>query len=345
MIYISFCVDWEGDHFKNLSALGHVLDELGSSVPVTHFICPAYFPRFPQIAKQTILSTIRAHDEVGLHLHCFKSLIKQVQSIAFKTQHNYYRQDSMWVRLRDRLLNSVPQSLRDRLLQRLISGRGVPLSVYSASEIERILLFAKNLLQEQLELDKVESFRAGGWIASDEVLHALAKVNIPIDSSAVSPEIVSQGYATNFEGNHRDDYGESYPIFTTYIEKLWGREDNAQGFLKNRDIHAAMHDLYITKTTQPFYFNQILEMPSNCGATDFASLERTFIPVLMQLLKTDALKNGQKPLFMNITCHQEGDLYYKQGMLDFYHYVTANYSHHVRFVTVSEAARIYRASV
>jgi len=345
MIYINFCIDWEGDHFRNLSSLEQLLDQLGSDMPVTHFICPAYFHRFPQTAKQNILSVIRPADEVGLHVHCFKSLINKVDGVKFKASHNYYRQNDLLIQFRDWLLQYFPANTRAYVLHKLVSGRGVPLSVYTPKEIERILRYAKSLLQEQLTLEQVDSFRAGGWIASDEVLRALEKVNIPIDSSAVSPEIISQGYDKDFIGNHQDDFGESYPIFTTYLEKLWGRDIYSQGFLKNQQIHASLSLPYITKLSQPFNLSKTIEMPNNCGATDFASMERTFIPVFKQLLHEDVRKGGQKPLFMNITCHQEGDYYYKQGMLDFYQYVIKKHAHNVRFTTVKEAARIYRQSI
>jgi len=342
MIYISLCIDWEGDHFRNLSELNQLLNEMGSHIPVTHFICPAYFYRFPNEAVQSIQSAIRPVDEVGLHLHCFKSLIKKVEGVKFKTAHNFYRKNEPLIQMRDWLLNYFPPNARAYALEKLVSGRGVPLSVYTPEEIKRILLHAAWLLKNELNLDAVNSFRAGGWIASDEVLQALSAVNIEIDSSAVSPEILSQGYEEDWAGNNCDDYNEYYPIFTDYIKELWGRDVQASGFLKNKYIHAAMPMPYITRLAQPFPVNKIIEMPNNCGATDFATMEKTFLPVFDSLLKENMENENQKPLFINITCHQEGDYYYKKAMLAFYNYVTSAYSSQVTFTTVSNAATIYK---
>jgi hypothetical protein len=343
MIYINLCIDWEGDHFRNLGDLNQLLNEIGSHVPVTHFICPAYFHRFPNYAKENILSTIRPHDEIGLHLHCFKSLIKNVEGVKFKTVHNYYRKNEPLIQFRDWLLNYFPPTFHAYALQKLVSGRGVPLSVYAPEEIKRILLHAASLLKKELALNAVNAFRAGGWLASDDVLQALSAVNIEIDSSAVSPEILSQGYEEDFAGNNRDDYNDYYPIFTEYIKQLWGRDVQASGFLKNEKIHSAMPMPYITKLAQPFPLNEIMELPNNCGATDFATMEKTFLPVFDSLLKENSENENQKPLFMNITCHQEGDYHYKKGMLAFYNYVISKYASQISFSTVSNAGTLYKA--
>jgi hypothetical protein len=343
MIYINLCVDWEGEHFRDLGALRYLLSEMGDKVPVTHFICPAYFYHFPTKGKQQIQCAIRPGDEIGLHVHCYKSLIKHVEGVVFKTRENYYKKNDPLIRGRDRLLKLLPRSTREKILDKVVSGRGVPLSVYSFPEIKKIIAHARDILVGELQLAGITAFRAGGWIASDEVMKALMELGTRVDSSAVAPGIVSNGYDEDTEGTGRDDFNEQYPTFTRYIKQLWGDNVLEEGFLKNAGIHAAMPSRYITRTEQPFRIGQLVEMPNNCGATDFASLEKTFLPVLRSLVEENARHENQKPFFINISCHQEGDFFYKKGMLAFYEQVTALSSPGIQFTTVSHAARVYEA--
>lgn len=340
MIYINLCVDWEGDHFRNLRELNHLRAKIGDYVPFTHFICPTYFYRYPKHAVSNIQSAIQANDEVGLHIHANKSLIKNTAGVAFKTAPNYYKTTDPLICLRNRLFKLFPTHLKNVLEKHLVSGRGVPLSAYDKNEIRAIIQHSKQVLEQKMQLAPIQSFRAGGWIANDDVLELLPELGFGVDSSAVPPEIVSNGYDTDFNGNNHDDFNEHYPVFTEFIKQLWGNSKQDAGLLKNQLIHQSMPGTHITKTQQPFRINQLIEIPNNCGASDFASMDRTFLPVLHKLIKENEQHTNTKPLFMNLTCHQEGDYYYKKGILDFYRYIEQQQYTHIQFTTVEKSARI-----
>ncbi len=340
MIYINFCVDWEGDHFKNLYDLKYLLSKLDKDIPVTHFICPSYFYHYPKTATEKINSIVRPQDEIGLHIHCNKYLINNIPGVTFKTQHNYYKKNDITIQARDKIISFLPKSYAKKIKQKVISGRGVPLSVYSSDEIVQIIRHSQKLLFDKLQT-KITSFRAGGWLASDAIFEALNKLGFSGDSSAVPPEIVSNSYEIDYIGNNHDDFGETYPYFSDFVKKIWGSTIQESGFLKNKKIHSYFSSHYISKKEQPFFIDKILEIPNNLGATDFAEINKTFIPTLEWAIKENS-KNNNKPLFLNLTCHQEGDFYYKKGMLDFFCYITEKYPKEVRYITIREATSIFK---
>jgi hypothetical protein len=76
---IVLSVHWEGrdltDH--NLTALAEIRAQF-PDFPMIHFISPAYFLRSPAealAARQKIRTVMRSHDQVGLALGGWKSLI------------------------------------------------------------------------------------------------------------------------------------------------------------------------------------------------------------------------------------------------------------------------------
>lgn len=343
MIYINLCVDWEGDHFRNLGELKYLLSKFDDGIPVTHFICPSYFYKYKHEAVKKINSIVKPQDEIGLHIHCDKSLIKNVPGVKFKIENNYYKKNDPTIQVRDKILDIFPAGLSSMIKYGLISGRGVPLSVYSLPEIKQIIKHSRELLSNKLNLE-INSFRAGGWLASDEVFKVLNELGFAVDSSAVAPGILSNGYEKNFEGGDKDDFAETYPYFTDFIKKLWGTEVQESGFLKNKHIHACMPSKYITKAEQPFFIDNVLEIPNNLGASDFASMKKTFVPAFNRVMEENVSHNDKLHYFMNLTCHQEGDFLYKEGMLDFFNHVKNTQSSTIRFTTVCESVKIYNKS-
>lgn len=328
-VTICLTVDWEGEHFKNIYDLKSLMHKYAGDVPVTHFICPAYFSSgYPQ-AKKRISDVIKKTDEIALHLHCYRSLIEYC-GIEFKTDHNYYKRELY------RLLSSFPAGIRNYLQKNLISGRGIPPGVYSNSEIDTILSGSLELLKTNLNITDVSGFRAGGWLLRDAFFPLLKKHGVFYDSSAVPPEILSRGYSGKQTGNGLDDYGQTNGYFTTLVTKLWGGHQQTEQFLYNQKIVTATNHQPVKKTTGPFMIEDIMEMPNNGGMSDFASVDKTLIPLLHSSIDSSE-KTGQ-PVFINFGCHQEGQAAYKLAVADFLEYLR-NYRDNIEFMTVYQASR------
>ena len=215
-IYVSITVDWEGEELRHVDELIKIRKRIGNEIPFTHFICPNYFvSNFNhEFTLNKIKSAITPYDEVGLHVHCYSELINNVPGVEFRTEQNYHNVPGWF---EEKIVKKIIPSY-----QRHVSGRGVPLSVYSKGEIEKIITVSKKLLSQHLQLDKINGFRAGGWIANDTVLKAVEKLNFSYDSSAVAPSIFSQGFSIDNPGNKKDDFGDSNGVFTEQLLKLWG---------------------------------------------------------------------------------------------------------------------------
>jgi hypothetical protein len=305
------------------------------NIPVTHFICPAYFTSGIRKADERIKRVIRDMDEVALHVHCYKSLI-DYSGIAFRVAENYYNR---WV---SKLIGHLPKPLQHTLNQHLVSGRGVPLGVYNNEEIRKIIKDSALILKSHLHPDKISGFRAGGWLLRDDVFTILHEVGMSYDSSAVPPETMSQGYSLHAEGNNLDDYGQTYGHFTELIKRLWGGRLETGGFLQNRKIRTVTRSQPITKVTSPFSINGIFEMPNNGSLSDFASTNKTLIPLFEKLL--GLCEKESKPVFLNFGCHQEGPATYKLETVEFLKYLEP-YKKEITFMTVAQAANIAREIV
>lgn len=166
-IVIIVSVDWEGSHLKeeNLSVMSKFRDQF-PEIQIQHFINPAYFSRAKsleltneEIAKK-IKSVLRSGDEQGMHIHAWKELIED-SGVKFKTLPTFHD------------FNNADKE-----------GRKVPLWIYSKKELIKIFEKGINILV-QSGFDKPKSFRAGGWMATKEVLEALAANGICIDCSAL----------------------------------------------------------------------------------------------------------------------------------------------------------------
>ena len=333
-IYIAVTTDWEGAHFRNLKELRKIRQEMGWELPVTHFICPAYFTRqMPEDKAARIQEAMGRYDETALHIHCYQSLVQQA-CVAFRSSPNYYRGQAPLLRKLASIFQKNPTNG--------VSGRGVPLSAYNHEEIKKIVLTSGRLLEEALG-QKVVSFRAGGWIANDAVFQVLTEAGFTLDSSAVPPAVLSQGYRCSNNGNGRDDHGETNGTFTNFITNLWGCHEQQEGFLKNSMIRQSLHENFITRYKQPWRINGLPELPSNGALSDFASIKRTMRPLLNHGLKQ--AKQHHKDFFMSIGMHQEGPLEWKVPLLEFVRSITPEERKYIRFVTMKQAAAIFGEQV
>src|SRR5262245_3571377 len=68
------------DRFNGgVGAITRFHELFGGAIPITHFICPAYFARkSPNESKYAdgIKALAKAGDEIALHIHCWKSLVE-----------------------------------------------------------------------------------------------------------------------------------------------------------------------------------------------------------------------------------------------------------------------------
>lgn len=311
-LIFNLTVDWEGEHFRNLHDLVSVRKKIGAEVPVTHFICPAYFTNELKNASQKIKSAIFENDEIALHVHCYESLVKKA-GVKFRTEPDFYPQN-----------RSLPKFLRKKN-----TGRGVPLSAYNYDEILKILTISIQLLQENLKVEKIYGFRAGGWIANDDIFRALQELGFEYDSSATPPEIMSQGFSLKNDGNFADEYGDVNQTFSEFVVKMWGHKIAEEPFLKNSLYRKFCPDTYIKKTTQPFKIQNITELPNNASMTDYATFEQSLCPTLTQLI--ELAKHSGKNLFYNVGIHHEGDLAFKLPILKLLNSITEKDREFIKF--------------
>lgn len=331
MINICITVDWEGEHLDNVYDLIKMREHFKCKVPLTHFICPNYFVQTQSQAtnRHLIDQALQPTDEVALHIHCYKELIDHIGEINFKTEQNYHNPPNWF---EEKFIKKIFPAY-----SRNISGRGVPLSVYSPKEIQAIVASCQELLKKNIGRDDIKGFRAGGWIANDDVLEIVSELGFRYDSSAVPPSILSSGYSRGHRGNKKDDYHDANGIFTEHIIKLWGYQKQENGFLKNTKILEANNGKAIQVTTQPFKFKNITMIPNNCALADFCSPSKTIIPLIKKTLYQSVIHPGNSYVLV-FGCHQEGDYFYKEQLVRFVNSVIKMDSDKINFVNMRHIA-------
>ncbi len=324
-IFIAITVDWEGETLNGVSNLIHLRKYINNTLPFTHFICPAYFVENNKNINTKIKSAIYENDEIGLHLHCYKKLITQIPNVVYKTAHDFATQNSnfFW----------------RMLTPKWNEGRGVPISVYNDAEILNIINYSADLLKDKLNIKDLLGFRAGGWFANDNVLDSLIKANFLYDSSAVAPEILSEGFSISSQGNKLDNYGDDNGIFTENIIKLWGHQMQTQDFLINQQSLEARNNQAITIFSQPYFYKNLLEIPNNAGLSDFVTMSKTLFPLIEHALQYIE-KKPDTDFYIITGCHQEGDMQQKETLAVFLKYLQKTNNESIRFVTMSQIYKL-----
>jgi hypothetical protein len=326
-IIITLTADWEGEHFKNLNDFIGIRKFIGKHIPITHFITASYFTNTLKNAPKKIQSALYEGDEIGMHIHCLRSLVREA-GVDFISEPDFFEPFTPEVRS---FINLMPKVLRPK-----VSGRGVPVSAYPEEDIYKLLKVSVELISKHLNTENPISFRAGGWMASDAVLRSLMKLNFKYDSSAAPPEILSRGYSENSQGNWQDEYGGKNGKFTSYILKIWGNELQTEHFVKNSLFKKHCPDPFIQKTTQPFIILNLTEMPNNAGVSDYASATGTMLFLVKKAISE--IKNGrQTPFFINLGFHQEGEIKYKMPIVEFFNMLSQEDRQFIEFKTLSEA--------
>ncbi len=333
MSRIIFCLtaDWEGEHFNDLNDFKGIRKHIGLDIPMTHFITASYFTKKLNNPAEKILSAITKDDEIALHVHCLRSLIKKA-NVPFIDKPDFFEPLTPTLRA---VVNLLP-----KFMQPATTGRGVPISIYPPDDILKIIKTSVELLKKNLNASKISSFRAGGWMASDAVLQALEKLDFECDSSSAPPEILSQGYDLHNTGNMHDEHNFDNGIFTKFIIKLWGHEKQSEYFISNELSLKNCPDSHIKKTTQPYSINSLMEMPNNASMSDYASSSTTMTLVNKGI---EEIENGrQKPYFINLGLHQEGNINHKLPIIDFFDSLSEKQRKYIDFMTVIDASKIAR---
>lgn len=167
-INIVVTVDWEGDSLDNynLRAMENFRRN-HPDVPLVHFLNAAYFTKTDSNFNTTtreIKRVIRPMDEIGLHIHGWKTLFESA-GVNFKKTPTFWG-------------GTAEYSDYDY-------GQDVPISAYSTSELRRVIAFSCNVL-EDAGFSRPISFRAGGWYAASNVMSALQNEGFEYEHSAVS---------------------------------------------------------------------------------------------------------------------------------------------------------------
>jgi hypothetical protein len=249
-------VDWEGfsleDH--NLNAMKRFRDE-HPEIKLVHFLNAAYFTKTgakAAVIREQIRSVLRPGDELGLHIHAFESLLR-ASDVPFRDDLSF------WGNSKSKKIKGDP-------------GHDVPLSLFTVDEVRRMIRTSLQILGAN-GFTPITSFRAGGWIATPEVLEALRREGITTDSSAVSPELV--GLVA----------GPEQPLYAIN-KKLWPLQTPLG------------HEPYLIETPA----GAIQEFPDHIALADYLTGEQAFR--YFDLLVTSNF-NTQKPVFFHYGFHQE----------------------------------------
>ncbi len=226
-IIMTLTVDWEGEHLKaaNLDAM-KLFNEKFPEYPLTHFICPAYYTRGedPAPITEAIRSVIKPGDEIGLHVHCWYTLMDRYAGRHIATP--------TW------LPNDDPgQGVPYDHGSKMDYGHDVPLGLFTRQEIAKTLVGARQLLAEVGLIGSAADctgFRCGGWMACDKVFEALADSNFEYDASGAP----SKFNLVVWE-RIRQRYGVEVPLFY-WISLIWGPSFvTAPDYMVNLRSHAA----------------------------------------------------------------------------------------------------------
>lgn len=321
-VIINFTADWEGESFVGIEDFYGLRRKTGN-IPITHFICPAYFTQKLRLPEKIISKLIYAQDEIALHLHLYRHFVEKA-NVNFIDKPSFFKNPFGKI-------NKILK-LKDKR-----EGRGVPLSVYPPDDICKLLRFGKNILAEKLQAEKIAGFRAGGWILSDDISRCLQKEAFVWDSSAAPPVVVSQTYSEKNKGNLLDGYDSKNGVWTEMLIRNWGYEQKteSENYLKNR---ISCPDC-IRPESLPYLTDCFTEMPSNGGMTDYVNTEDYLIPLSETAL--EYVKNTGKSFVINFGVHQESDSYYKKLAADFIQYLkTHKESEHFVFKTVSDTQKL-----
>jgi len=255
-IQLLVTVDWEGRDLKdaNLQAMRDLHTRF-PEVKVVHFLNAAYFTKQDADADDAelrIASAIEPGDEKALHIHGWKRLF-EAAGVTFKSSPTFWGTS-----LRPN------ECIYD-------CGHEVPISLYSASELRKVVRFSLDTLEER-GFGRAKSFRCGGWMAKDSVREAVAAEGLLYEESAVPTEFLAPKLRNT-------------PIYD-WLGELWAGT---------------------TQTTQPYKLataeGDLVEVPDNGALADYVSADQ--MVATFEANKAEWLRDRRKNVVVSIGFHHE----------------------------------------
>lgn len=262
-------VDWEGrtldqDDLDAMQAFRKAYPHIG----LLQFFNAAYYTKWdanPSQVTEAIRSVTTEKDEHGLHIHAWRSLVEH-SGVVFRRSPNW----------------SYPGEISMNSCHLLDCGHNVPISAYNESELRLIIQSSQAILKHQ-GFNKARSFRAGGWMASSQVIQALAKEGFVFDSSATDAELLKDRRYSN--------------RLYHWLAELWQP---------------------ITTTSQPYLIGQtpyqLFELPDNGILADYISAEE-----MLEIFKQNVSLWRNQPnqdVYFSIGFHQESAARYLHRIRD-----------------------------
>ncbi len=193
VVRVIVSVDWEGADLRrdDLTAFAQLRDAY-PSIPIVQFMNPAYFTKAKAdsaVVTAAIRMAIRDHDEIGMHLHGWRSLI---EAAGVKFRHSPTQTGDF-----------APQFPH---LEHEDCGGEVAISAYTATELTQILNFGIHVLEKH-GFGRPPSFRAGAWLLGPSVREALVRAGFRHDHSAIPTSLI---------------YGEHADGLRAMVSGVWG---------------------------------------------------------------------------------------------------------------------------
>jgi hypothetical protein len=293
-IYATITVDWEGYDLDDDNIEAMLKFNTRFQVPITHFICPAYFTRSNfdiPAAVAKINSAIQDKDEVALHIHSWSSLVA-CSGIQPITQPTYLKND---------------------LCIDGDCGYSVPLGCYSVDQIRQILIASKQMLidagvKNTGTASAFKSFRCGGWLASDNVLNAAQQAGFTCEASGASSD-----YYTYL--NNQLPVTVDEKDLMSWVALIWSGnvQSTPQYLMNNLNVKAypggvtGMCPMKDTISDPARMVNDMLiQIPDTGSLADYTS-ESTLQTYIDAAVKQQA--GTGKDVFISMGFHQESAVY------------------------------------
>ena len=250
---LAVSVDWEGRELRadDLAAMQRLREAL-PGVPLTHFLNAAYYTK-PGADAAAVTSKLRGAvlpgDEVGLHVHGWRSLFAAA-GVAFRDRPTFWG-------------GGQPAQAGG-----LDMGHEVEIGAYTVDELRAVLRRSRALLGTH-GFPVGASFRAGGWMATPNVLEAIRHEGFTVDSSAT-------------DGRWHDELA-GYAL-RQRIPEVWAG---------------------VTEESQPYLIETpagaVLEMPDTCALADYV----TAAEMVDHVRRAAARLTPGRDLFVHVGFHQE----------------------------------------
>ena len=248
-------VDWEGEKLgsNNLAVMEKIREEFPEVVMV-HYLNAAYYTKpdaDPGRITAAIRRVLRSHDAIGLHIHSYKTLV-EASGVAFRPTPVLF-----------------PDTINNAAACKYDCGFDVPLSAYNPEELRKITRHASDILDQQ-GFGPPRDFRAGAWMADQNVAEALAAEGFVTDASAVPASFISRVM------------GPAHPL-SKAVTRLW------------RDT---------TSLSQPYErVSGLTEYPDNGALADYMEIDQTMSVIRQNLAESSRHPNETR--WVVIGFHQE----------------------------------------